>query len=105
MPTKSKAKPSAPPETRSHEEVQAAGYRGVLVDPTPNAHYGVTGGPTPETDSEWAKQVDAHVAGLEGDSARPVALSSFRLRPRRGPSTRTAMVRVPSGRAHSRRAG
>jgi hypothetical protein len=53
-------------EAWDDEDVKEAGFRGRVVDPTPNSHYTVAGGdlPTPETDPEWAKQAQARIEEL-----------------------------------------
>jgi hypothetical protein len=47
----------------------AAGYHGVVPDPTPNSHYtvaGVTAGkPTPETDAAQAAKADAQARSVD----------------------------------------
>jgi hypothetical protein len=66
-------KTSQPPQDAAQKEVQQAvdkasekGYLGVEVDPTPDEHYTVAGvlagKPTPETDSEHAREVQQKLA-------------------------------------------
>ena len=53
---------------------QEQGFRGIEVDPTPNEHYtleGVNKGlPTPETDPEYAHDVEVQLRGRDREASR-----------------------------------
>lgn len=63
--------PTPPEYVTDPDTALAQGFFGFTVDPTPNANYGVKGGPTPETDTTTYEAAKAQREAIQRElSAR-----------------------------------